>query len=318
MPHRARQALPFRPQLFGDDQRIERAAAYMFGSMAEHAGEFAVYARHALVEVEHDDRLRRALEQFIEQRSLHAQLRFCALAAAQMPQHQPDQRYDAEATRGRAHRAVHDLDMPSLEHRGLPHADANRERIAADGLGRVDALLAVPRAFQQRGSFASRGQQVSEQGFFRERSTEFLACRRVTRQQPAALSKQDDLATFAEIDCLVETPEIVQIDPGNSHTLETTAASVDATAQGDRPIRRPFAAKGLRNEQAKFGSLLVGNEKAAAGRSIREAAFRRHRWRVCCRRCRQRTGFRYGESIACDCAGVDELVDRRRVTGSTA
>ena len=103
--------------------------------------------------------------------------------------------------------------------------------------------------------------QSAEQCFFCERAAELVVRRRVARQQPPILAKQDDLAARAEIDGLVETPEIIQVDPGHCHTLETPAGVIDAAAQRDSPVCRRFPGKCLRNEQSRIDRLPVRQEK---------------------------------------------------------
>ena len=146
LPHGVRQALPFGAQFLGNDQGIECPVAHLFGRIAEQAGEFAVDARHPLLEIEHDNRFGCALEQFVEKCCLHPQLLFGALAATKVAQNQPHQRDDAQAKQRRAHRAVHDLHVPGIEHGGFLHTDTDRERIAADGLRRVYSFHTVGRA----------------------------------------------------------------------------------------------------------------------------------------------------------------------------
>lgn len=160
MSYGARQSSPVRPQLLGYDKRIQCAAAYLFRAVAEHACEFAIDARHALVEIEHDDRLRRALEQLVEQSGLYRQLLFGSLAAVQVAQYQPDERDDAEAKQSRSHCAVYDLLMPGVEQSGLTYADADRERIPVHVVGCVDAFLPVRRTFQQFSGFVRLGDET--------------------------------------------------------------------------------------------------------------------------------------------------------------
>ena len=230
----SRAALPWRPRRScGTISSSSVRPCDSSRAVTEHRRELPVHAGDPLLPVDHDDRLRCAFEQLVEQRGLHQKPLLGALAAAQLAQHQPHQQRHAEAQQGGAHRAVHRLNVPGREHRRLLHARADRQAKPRHRLHSVDPVVPVGRAWKHRHRGATRRQQPLQQRHLR-RHLLGSALRGKMCDRAAADAKQGDRAARPEVDTGIQALEIVEAQVGNRHTQHLAVLALDAASHSDR------------------------------------------------------------------------------------